>query len=348
MNVLTTLSSGTEYTKPQLQLILAAWVMSTVLERTQKISTQNGDVSEDDYDKRSVYALLYSLYQAMGEVKSETGEPYRLTFNTWGYTWPTGWGDAPTTASDPERFGKNAYTGLFGFDAVREYIEQREGQVHLVEMGCGTGAGAHHICKNVFPKCTYEAVDMQEAAIRTCRRLFVPALDDRLVATRADCTKLPVASESADIVVVCETHVTEHGGQASDEDREFFRTAHRILKKGGFLVWGNAIPDSTWKPCFDFLNSIDMKVREVRDVTEQAIHARDQDEARVVTYVDQCLDRFHGFRIPFFGRRKRREAELALQNFYRNPGTNLYENMKNGTDTYKVVLAQKTSGEALA
>jgi hypothetical protein len=31
-----------------------------------------------------------------------------------------------------------------------------------------------------------------------------------------------------------------------------------------------------------------------------------------------------------------------MENFYRNPGTNLYSNMKTGQDTYKVVLFQKT------
>jgi hypothetical protein len=30
-----------------------------------------------------------------------------------------------------------------------------------------------------------------------------------------------------------------------------------------------------------------------------------------------------------------------MKNFYRNPGTKLYTNMKDGTDTYKVVLFQK-------
>lgn len=348
MNVLTNLSSGTQYSTLQLQVILAAWVMSTLVEEKQAISAQNGDVSEDDYDKRSIYALLYSLYQSMGEVESDTGERYKLTFNTWGYDWPAAWGPAPTTKTDPQRFGKNAYTGLFAFDPVQELLREKEGRVHLVEMGCGTGAGAHHICKSVLPSCTYEAVDMQRAAIETCKRVFVPTLGKRLVATRADCTDLPIESESADIVVVCETHVTEHGGKVSDEDRRFFGTAKRILKKGGFLVWGNAIPDDTWQPCFDHLDSIGVKVREVRDVTAEAVAARDLDQGRVLAYVEQCLDRFHGFRIPFLGTKRRHEAGLALRNFYRDPGTNLYENMKNGTDSYKVVLAQKTAGNGAA
>jgi len=79
----------------------------------------------------------------------------------------------------------------------------------------------------------------------------------------------------------------------------------------------------------------------VHDVTTEAIRARDEDHGRVEAYVTACLERFHGFRIPFLGRRRRREAELALKNFYRHPGTNLYATMKNGTDSYRVAAFQK-------
>lgn len=344
MDVLKALSEKSDYSSTTLQLILGAWVLGTPFEERQKICLETGDVAEDDYDKQSIYALLYSLYRSMGEVRSESGARYELTFNTWGYAWPEGWGPAPNAESDPQRFGKNAYTGLFQFDAVKELVRSKNGRVHVVEMGCGTGAGAHHVCSKVLPDCTYEAVDMQLAAIRTCRRKFVPELGGRLVATHANATKLPVKDESADIVAVCETHVTEYAGLMTKEDERFFSHAHRVLRPGGFLVWGNAIPDSTWQPCFDYLASIGMKMVEMRNVTREAVSARDQDEARVSAYVKQCIDRFAGFRIPVLGAKKRREARLALENFYRNPGTNMYRTLADGTDSYRVVAFQKVVG----
>ena len=39
--------------------------------------------------------------------------------------------------------------------------------------------------------------------------------------------------------------------------------------------------------------------------------------------------------------KRSREAERALKNFYRHPGANLYDNMVNRTDTYRVALYQK-------
>lgn len=348
MDILTSLSSKSDYTTAQLQLIIGAWVMSDAVpargktkSKRSKISVDDGDIKEDDYTKQSVYSLLYSLYTSVGAVKSETGQIYELTFNTWGYTWPTEWGqNETTTPADPQRFGKNAYTGLFEADCVKQYVAEHEGKVSLVEMGCGTGGGAHHICTRVLPKCTYEAVDMQSAAINTCQRRHVPDCGGRLKATCADASKLNIASESVDFVVINETHVTEYSTITKD-DEAFFGTAYRLIKPGGFLVWGNAIPDSTWQPCFEFLESLGMVKAAERDVTSEAVQARDEDEGRVEAYVQQCLNKFHGFKIPVFGVKKRNEARQAMRNFYRDPGTNLYRNMTDGTDTYRVVAFQK-------
>ena len=341
MDILTALDRNADYSKTQLQLIFGAWVLSGLFEKKKKISLSDGDVAEEDYDKRSIYSLLYALYRSTGTVKSETGERYEFTFNTWGYAWPSSWGPSPIRCDDPQRFGKHAYTGLFEFDPVKKYVADKDGSVHVVEMGCGTGAGAHHVCKNVLPKCTYEAVDMQEAAIRTCKRKFLPELGGRLRATCADATRLPIDDGVADFIAVNETHVTEIAGTVTDEDERFFQTAKRLLKPGGYIVWGNAIPSSTWKPCLDYLESIGMKTVEVRDGTKEAVRARDEDKARIETYFDQCKDLWLGFRIPVLGAKKLEQAERALKNFARHPGTRLYENMVDGTDAYKVVLIQK-------
>lgn len=343
MDIFTRLSEQTTYSMAQLQAIIAAWVMSSPFEAKShgKVSVDDGHVDEAEYAKQSIYALLYSLYRSIGTVTSDRGVRYEFTFNTWGYAWPEAWGAAPTEEGDPQRFGKNAYRGLFHFDAIRELVAARDGQVHIVEMGCGTGAGADLVCGEVLPRCTYEAVDMQLAGVTTCRRKFVPRHRHRLVATHADATRLPIDDEVVDIVAVCETHVTDQGEVMTEEDRKFFRSARRVLEPGGYFVWGNAIPEPAWQRCFDFMESIGVDVLEVCDVTDEAVLARDLDEPRIQAYVDEALRRFPAFRLPVFGPRKRREAELAMKNLCRHPGTRLYDDLKTRADTYQVVLARK-------
>lgn len=343
MDVLTALSNNSDYTRNQLQLIVGAWILSSLTEKKGKISLSDGDVAEEDYDKASLYSLLYALYRGMGNVRTENGDRYEFTFNTWGYAWPKAWGECPVSPTDPQRYGRNAYTGLYHFDAVKKYVAERDGKVHVTEMGCGTGAGAHHVCSNVLKSCTYEAVDMQQAAIKTAQRKFVGDLGGRLKATCSDATKLARPEGSSDFVAVNETHVTEMVGVVTEEDERFFKKAHRLLKKGGFLVWGNAIPDPTWKECFKFLESNGFTIREECDVTEEAVQARDEDKKRIDVYVEQCIETFHAFRIPVLGARRSAQADIALKNFARNPGTRLYQNMVDRSDTYRVMLLEKTS-----
>jgi ubiquinone/menaquinone biosynthesis C-methylase UbiE len=341
MDILTSLNEKTSYTSAQLQMIFAAWVLTSPFDKKNKVSLETGDVKEEDYSKQSIYSLLYSIYRTMGKVKNEYGKSYEFTFNTWGYSWPKAWGPAPIKDSEPQRFGQNAYTGLFHFEAIKKYIAEKEGKVHVVEMGCGTGAGANHICHHVLPECTYQPCDMQSTAISSCNRMFAPALNGRLKPLHADCTQLPIDDVTVDVVVVNETHVTEMPGKCLEEDKKFFDSMYRILKPGGYFTWGNAIPDSTWKPCFEYLESIGMKMVEISDVTPEAIKAREDDVPRVDLYAEHVLNKFWAFRIPFLGKKRRREAELALLNFYRHPGTNLFNEMVIGVDTYKVVLFQK-------
>jgi len=341
MDIFTNLSEQTDYSMPKLQAIIAAWVASSAFERKGKVETGDGHVEEEDYTKQSVYSLLYALYRQVGQVKSDLGIPYEFTFNTWGYDWPKAWGPPPSGPEDPQRFGRNAYTGLYHFDAVKEAVKKKNGYVHVVEMGSGAGAGADHTCGYTLPLCTYEAVDMQYAGVMTCRKRFVPKYKGRLVATRADATNLPIADKVADFVAVNETHVTDQGEVMTEEDRKFWRSAERILKPGGFVTWGNAIPDIAWQPSFDFMKSIGMEVIEVCDVNDEAVRARDLDAARIDAYCEQALDKFPAFKIPVVGAKKRLEAGLAMKNLARQPGTRLYDDMATRRDTYKVALIQK-------
>ena len=48
-------------------------------------------------------------------------------------------------------------------------------KLQIVEVGCGTGAGANLITREVHPTSNYLALDMQAAAINTCKRIHATA-----------------------------------------------------------------------------------------------------------------------------------------------------------------------------
>ena len=62
MDILKGLNERTEYSTMQLQLIIAAWVLSKPFETKKKISTTSGDVAEGDYDKAKEYSEQAKIY----------------------------------------------------------------------------------------------------------------------------------------------------------------------------------------------------------------------------------------------------------------------------------------------
>jgi hypothetical protein len=137
--------------------------------------------------------------------------------------------------------------------------------------------------------------------------------------------------------------VTDQGSGMTEEDKKFFRSARRVLKPGGYLTWGNAIPDAAWEPAFAFMRSIGLEVLEVKDVNAEAVRARELDRPRIDAYIEQALDRFFAFNVPVYGKRKRLEAALAMKNLCRHPGTRLYDDLRTRSDTYRVVLARRAA-----
>ena len=110
----------------------------------EQIQLSDGAIEEEDYTKQSIYALLYSVYDFVGDTampntSAADSSSFTFTFNTWGFG-PSLYGD------DPQRFGKTAYSSLMLFDAVQTRIGNQAadgaGTLRILEIGSGTGAGS--------------------------------------------------------------------------------------------------------------------------------------------------------------------------------------------------------------
>lgn len=344
-DILSGLSGSLSLGHTQLQLAALAFCVSplpgTLLTTLPKEDTpfeplsdfkDTGKVNEGDYTKDSIYAFFYAAYRALGKAPSPTGIDYQFTFNTWGFS------DVPwikKAEEEPQRHGMAAYQGLIEFEAVKKALAGLSNP-RFVEIGSGTGAGGNYLSKAV-PNSSYVAIDMQIAAIETCREMHAkhnPALECLWVegGVGAHDTKAPIPDHSVDIVVVSETHIAEV--DIGPEEKAIFKEIARMLKPDGFFVWGNALPTHVWHKGAEHLTSVGFKPCGSRNHTLGAVQARDEDAPRVNMFIDHLVDYFYGSHLPYFGQQCGSVGALLIKNFYRHPGTHMYQKMVLGYDSY--------------
>ena len=356
-NMLSGLKGDTVLTPMNLQVVVSGFCLSPLPnmllvkdrmrddpgDSLKRDFAETGDINEDDYTKDSIYSLLYSLYQAYPTAPSPHGGEYQFTFNTWGIA---NTGDPPVPwlrpETEPQRHGMAAYQGLTEFKEVQDLLKRVE-KPKFLEIGCGTGAGANLITQ-LLPTVDYTAVDMQKAAIKTCREKHAVG-NPRLhcvwveggVGNEGNRVKIPDAS--IDVVVISETHIAEQ--IIGPEEKAIFSDIVRMLKPGGIFVWGNALPTYVWDQAAEYLPKIGFEPCGELNHTKGAILARDEDEERVNMYVDYLLGNFPAMKIPYFGPKCHHVCEMLIKNFYRHPGTALYQKMETGYDSYMHLCNKK-------
>jgi len=292
---------------------------------------KDGDIENEDYVQSSIYALLYAMYKNSGNLTSEYGVKYQFTFNTWGIA------PSPYPKEDPQRHGKAAYAGLVTQEPALEYAKKLSKPLEIVEIGCGTGAGANLITREVYPTANYLALDMQQAAINTCKQIHGttdnPGLNCQLVPGGVGKTRnVPKNDETVDFVVISETHIADI--EIGQIEREIFGEVKRILKPGGLFLWGNALPTRVWQEGADYLTKMGFELVSNLNHTQGAVRARDEDKERVDLAIKGLLEPYYVFNVPYFGPRCELVSERLIANFYRHPGTALYIKMVTGYDSY--------------
>lgn len=163
--------------------------------------------------------------------------------------------------------------------------------LEIVEIGCGTAAGANLITREVHPTAHYLALDMQQAAINTCNAIHAtednPGLTCKVVPNGVGNggNQAPVKDSSIDFVVISETHIADI--EIGDLEKEIFTEIRRILKPNGLFLWGNAIPTRVWEQADVELPKLGFELVNNKNHTEGAVIARDEDKERVDMVMDQ-------------------------------------------------------------
>jgi len=229
----------------------------------------------------------------------------------------------------------NSYGYFVNSPELQKHLASVDGKVKIVEIGCGTGAGANHLSKNVFTKSQYMAIDMQAGAIDTCNRLHA---SDRLQCVHIptgvgnDGGAVPQADKSVDIVIILETHIAEQ--RIGPEEKAIFAEITRILKPGGYFLWGNALPTDVWYQAEAYLPTINFQTINRWNNTKEAVIARDEDAPRVEAIMEAVRTHYMAFKIPYFGASCSEVIIKLIRNFYRDPSTAMYDKMVQGYDSY--------------
>ena len=143
---------------------------------------------------------------------------------------------------------------------------------------------------------------------------------------------LPLPDNSVDVVVVSETHIAEM--QIGPEEIAIFNEMKRVLVPGGLFVWGNALPTKVWLDGAQYLQSSGFRDCGLTNYTAAAVEARDLDKDRVVSFLDQLWAGYPVLSNPINGVQCRHTLDMLVKNFYRHPGTDLYQRMTVGADSY--------------
>merc|ERR1711963_1275838 len=107
-----------------------------------------------------------------------------------------------------------------------------------------------------------------------------------------------------------------------------------MLKPGGFFVWGNALPTGVWHMAEPILADMGLKSCGANNHTKGAVQARIEDTARVEMFMKHLISYFPAMNVPHFGQRCARVTDKMVKNFYRHPGTHMYETMVTGEHSY--------------
>jgi ubiquinone/menaquinone biosynthesis C-methylase UbiE len=307
----------------------------------------HGDIENDEYVQGSIYAVLYAMYK--NTVLSWKGTDYMFTFNTWGIA-PNAENDPEKIAKsypvdDPQRHGKAAYAGLATQPPALAYkAKLGDEPLRIVEIGCGTGAGANLITREVHPTAKYLALDMQQAAINTCKSRHATADNPGLtcqvvpngvgnISPDGEQNPVPgVADASVDFVIISETHIADI--VIGDLEKAIFKEIIRVLKPGGLFLWGNALPTRVWDEAAAYLPTAGFELAHSKNWTSAAILARDEDKERVDSALAGLISPYYVMKVPYFGPRCYHVTERLIANFYRHPGTALYLKMVTGYDSY--------------
>jgi len=179
----------------------------------------------------------------------------------------------------------------------------------ILDVGCGRGACAAVIAEFFQPK-HYIGLDLSNNAVRFChaRHRY-----DCVAFYQGDAENLPFRTASMDVVINVES------SSSYPSLRAFYREVFRVLASGGHFLYSDVLPTRQMSESAEFLKSIGFEMLRDRDITTNVLLSCDE----------VARNRMQAY--------QRLGQDGVLSNFLGAPGSHVYEEMKSGFRSYRIL-----------
>jgi SAM-dependent methyltransferase len=182
-----------------------------------------------------------------------------------------------------------------------------------LDVGCGRG-GTIYVFKTFFKPSRLAGLDLSTAAIKFCREAHK---DPRVSFFEGDAENLPFEDGEFDIVTNLESsHSYPH-------IHRFYSEVYRVLAPGGHFLYTDALSTQNMTSCKAYLQHIGFELERDRDITDNVLLSCNEIAQTRVQAFDS------------------RNDSQTIENFLATPGSYVYEEMRTGRWTYRILKLRK-------
>jgi len=187
----------------------------------------------------------------------------------------------------------------------------------ILDVGCGRG-GTAAVIHQYFQAKQFIGMDLSYEAIRFCKANHCYS---GFAFHQGDAESLPFPDTSMDVVINIES------SSSYPNIRAFFCEVFRVLVDGGDFLYSDVLPVRRMSECTALLKTIGFQVVQDRDITSNVLLSCDEvARNRMLAY--------------------RTASQIAeLSGFLGAPGSAVYEDMKNGSRTYRILRLQRAGNQ---
>ena len=183
----------------------------------------------------------------------------------------------------------------------------------VLDVGCGRGGIVHLIQTYYRPKSTF-GLDLSPKAIEFCRRTHrFPGAQF----VQGDAEHLPFDEESFDAVTNVES------SHSYPDVFAFYREVYRVLRAGGDLLYTDILPVARLEEYRGFWRDLGLAIERDQDVTSNVLASCDQSAQQQ------------------YGVFAKGAHDQTMANALGVPGSDIYERMKDGTSSFRILRLHK-------